>query len=283
MKNQKVWFVTGAAKGFGYEIVKTALNAGHKVVATVRNNAVQLSASLNNHPNLFIVAMDVTKETEVKTGVENAVAAFGKLDVIVNNAGFGIVTAIEEASDEEVRRQYETNVFGLLNVVRAVLPVLRRQKSGHIINISSLFGYDAIPGWALYGSTKFAVEGLSKGLAAELAPFGIKVTAAAPGLFRTQFLSQESYSLSKSAIDDYSNTVVGQMKKGSDNLHGNQAGDPAKLAQVILELTELENPPLHLPIGKDSLGMYRKNAQKSGAEIEYWSDKFTPTEIDDQQ
>ena len=207
MKNQKVLFVTGAAKGFGFEIAKAALEAGDKVVATVRSKPEVLAAALNKHANLLIVVMDVNNEDQIKEAVSESILAFGRIDVLVNNAGFGIISAIEEATDAEIKRQYETNVFGLLNVTRAILPFMRKERSGHIINFSSVFGFDAIPGWALYGSTKFAVEGLSKGLAAELAPFGIKVTAVEPGIFRTEFLSAESYVVSENVIDDYKETT----------------------------------------------------------------------------
>ncbi|WPV02724.1 oxidoreductase [Mucilaginibacter sp. cycad4] len=279
MKTQKVILVTGASKGFGLEIAKTALAAGDKVIATVRSKADQLAVSLNNDPNLLVVTMDVTNEAQVKAAIAEGLLRFGKIDVVINNAGYGIVTAIEEATDAEVKAQYETNVFGLLNVIRAVLPHLRAQRSGHIINVSSLFGFDAIPGWALYGSTKFAVEGISKGLAVELEPLNIKVTVVEPGLFSTEFLSAESYSASKNIIDDYAATV-GPMRTGADQLHGNQPGDPKKLAQVVVDIAHNENPPLHLPIGKDAVGMYKANAEKTSNEIDQWIEVSTSTDHD---
>ncbi|SFN18424.1 NADP-dependent 3-hydroxy acid dehydrogenase YdfG [Chitinophaga sp. YR627] len=277
---QKIWFVTGASKGFGFEIVKAVLASGDKVVATVRGNAAQLEAALGNVPELLVVNMDVVNEQEVRQAVNKAITRFGRLDVVVNNAGFGIVAAIEEATDEETRKQYDTNVFGLLNVVRAVLPHLRKQGSGHIINFSSLFGYGAIQGFALYGSTKFAVEGISEGLALELAPFNIKVTSLAPGLFRTQFLSAGSHVYATNSIADYESTVVGQMKSLPASLHGNQSGDPAKLAKVVVELAGVDNPPVHLPVGKDSLETYRSSRAKTNEEVEAWVGKFSSTEVD---
>lgn len=276
---QKVWFVTGASKGFGLEIAKAALASGDQVVATVRSQPEQLAAALHNHPDMCIVQMDVTEEDQVQAAVKQGVARFGRLDVLVNNAGFGMLTAIEEASDAEVRKQYDTNVFGLLNVTRAVLPYLRQQKSGRVINISSLFGYNAIPGWGLYGSTKFAVEGLSKGLAIELAPLGIHVTVVAPGLFSTDFLSTESYTAAETIIADYQETV-GLMRSRVDALHGHQPGDPKKLAQVIIQLANAENPPLHLPLGKDAIASYRNNAAKMAKEIEAWLPVSTSTDHD---
>ncbi|MEI2579577.1 oxidoreductase [Scytonema sp. PRP1] len=279
MKTQKVWFITGASRGFGLEIARAALRAGDQVVATVRSQPAQLVATLHNHPDLYVVQMDVTQEDQVQAAVKQGIARFGRVDVLVNNAGFGMVSAIEEATDAEVRKQYDTNVFGLLNVTRAVLPYLRQQKSGRIINISSLFGYDAIPGWGLYGSTKFAVEGLSKGLAVELAPLGIYVTAVAPGLFSTDFLSAESYVAAKTIIDDYQETV-GSMRSGASALHGHQPGDPKKFAAVIIQLANTERPPLHLPVGKDTIDLYRSNAAKMAQEIEAWLPVATSTNHD---
>ncbi|MBD2468901.1 SDR family NAD(P)-dependent oxidoreductase [Nostoc sp. FACHB-145] len=279
MKTQKVWFITGASRGFGLEIARAALAAGDRVVATVRQKPAQLTATLDNHANLYVVQMDVTQEDQVQAAVKQGIARFGRVDILVNNAGFGMVGAIEEITDAEVRKQYDTNVFGLLNVTRAVLPYLRQQKSGRVINISSLFGYDAIPGWGLYGSTKFAVEGISKGLAAELAPLGIQVTVVAPGLFSTDFLSTESYVAAKTIIDDYQETV-GLMRSGADALHRNQPGDPKKFAQVIIQLANTERPPLHLPVGKDTIAMYQNNVAKMAQEIEAWLPVATSTDHD---
>ncbi len=279
MQTPKVWLITGASRGFGLEIARAALAAGDRVIATVRRQPAQLADTLHNHPDLYVVQMDVTQEDEVEAAVKQSIARFGQIDVLVNNAGYGMVGAIEEASDAEVRKQYDTNVFGLLTVTRAVLPYLRQQKSGRIINLSSLFAYDAVPGWGLYGSTKFAVEGLSKGLAVELAPLGIHVTAVAPGLFTTNFLSAESYVEAQTIIDDYQETV-GSMRHGVDTLHRNQPGDPKKLAQVIIQLANTDRPPLHLPVGKDAIAFYQNNAAKMAAEIEAWLTVATSTDHD---
>jgi NAD(P)-dependent dehydrogenase (short-subunit alcohol dehydrogenase family) len=277
MNQVKVWLVTGASKGFGFEIAKAVSASGDKVVATVRKPSEQ--TVFGGDPNVLVVAMDVTQPKQVEAAVEKAIGHFGKLDVIVNNAGFGIVGAIEEISDEETKRQFDTNVFGVLNVIRAVLPQLRKQRSGHIINLSSLFAYDAIPGWALYGSTKFAIEGLSQGLALELAPFGIQVTALAPGLFRTQFLDAGSFLTPAKPIKDYDETPAGQMRNNSAKFHGAQPGDPAKLAKVVVALAAEEDPPLHLPVGLDALQSYRNNATRTFTEIEKWVGKFSATEV----
>jgi len=270
METHKIWFITGASKGFGFEITKAALDAGDKVVATVRNNASALYTSLQDDANLFVVKMDVTKESDVKEAVEKAIDHFGKLDIVVNNAGYGIVGAIEEVSDAEARKQYDTNVFGVLNVVRATLPHLRKQRSGHIINVSSLFAFDPLTGWALYGSTKNAVEGISHGLAKELEPFGIKVTVIEPGLFRTGFTSKESFAVAENAISDYENTGVGAKRKSTKTFHGTQPGDPAKLAAVVIKLGHTENPPLHLPIGTDSIKNYHIYTDRLANDVNAW-------------
>lgn len=267
---QKVWFITGASKGFGLEIAKAALANGDKIVATVRKNHEEFAANFKETDKVLIVQLDVTKEQEVKIGVEKAIYRFDRIDVLVNNAGYGLLAATEEASDEEVKKQYDTNVFGLLNVIRAVLPHMRSQRSGHIINISSLFGYVAsVPGFGIYGSTKFAVEGISEGLALEVNQLGIQVTSAAPGLFSTSFASTASYQSSKLIIEDYTETV-GTVREFISELDGSQPGDPSKLAQVIIQLAESENPPVHLPIGKDAIAAFRTKTDIMQREISAW-------------
>ena len=249
---QKVWFITGASRGLGLAIAKAALEIGDNVVATVRKNGKDLESTIGESDRLLVVQLDVTDEQQVKAGVERAVGRFGGIDVLVNNAGYGFLAATEEASDEEVRKQYDTNVFGLLNVTRATLPHMRRQRSGHIINISSFLGYHiSVPGFGIYGSTKFAVEGLSEGLILEVKSLGINVTSVAPGLFRTSFASPESFHSSRQVIDDY-NETVGNVRRSFGQLDGSQSGDPSKLAQIIIQLASHKNPPLHMPIGKDS-------------------------------
>jgi NAD(P)-dependent dehydrogenase (short-subunit alcohol dehydrogenase family) len=278
MKTQKVWFITGASKGMGFEIVKAALADGDKVVATVRKNPEKLAEDLNNPDELEVVVLDVTNEAGVISGIKKAVERFGRIDVIVNNAGYGLVGATEEASDEETRQQYDTNVFGLLNVIRAVLPCMRAQKSGHIINISSLFGYSAAyPGLNLYGSTKYAVEGISEGLALEVNSLGIHVTAAAPGLFSTEFNSAESYKTAAIELSDYAGTA-GHARQVMGQLHGHQPGDPAKLAEVIITLANSENPPLHLPIGKDAVASFRAGAAKVAKDVDAWEEISSSTD-----
>jgi NAD(P)-dependent dehydrogenase (short-subunit alcohol dehydrogenase family) len=269
MKEGKVIMITGGSKGFGFEMVRAALNRNDRVIATVRTEPEKLRDAFNHHPNLLVVTMDVTDETTVKQAVEKAISYFGTIDTLINNAGYGLLGAVEEASDEEVRKQYDTNVFGLLNVIRAVLPVMRKKRSGHIINISSLFGYDAIAGWTIYSSTKFAVEGISTGLAKELSPLGIQVTALAPGLFSTDFLGKGSFAESKTQIPDYEITV-GKVRERISGNHGNQPGDPKKLAELAISITHGGQAPLHLLAGKDAVEWYKDNAARTDEEIEKW-------------
>ena len=249
--SRRVWLVTGASRGLGACITRAALAHGDAVVATARNLAA-LTLTFEANDALLPLALDVTDEAQAAHVVETALACFGRIDVLVNNAGYGLVGAIEEATAEEVRRQYATNVFGLLNVTRAVLPGMRRQRSGHVINISSLGGFQSFPGYGLYCSTKFAVEGITEALYGELAPLGIHATAVEPGYFRTDFLDAASLVMSPRVIDDYAQTA-GQSREASRQINHQQPGDPEKLAQALIRLVQSPQPPLRLPLGTDTL------------------------------
>lgn len=277
MKNQKTWFITGASRGFGLEIVNAALATGDQVVATVRNNGGELQNQLSQNPNLLLVNMDVTIEDQVQEAVQQAIEKFGKIDVLVNNAGYGLLAAVEEASDAEVKQNYEVNVFGTLNVIRAVLPFMRKQRSGHVINISSVGGLGAYIGWGLYGSTKFAIEGITEALALELAPLGIYATVVAPGFFRTDFLDKSSLVSSKHIIDDYAATVGG-MRDFAAQVNKKQPGDPKKLAQAFIKLAKSEKPPVHLPLGNDTLDRYRSKTRDFENDIQQWHEVITTTD-----
>jgi NAD(P)-dependent dehydrogenase (short-subunit alcohol dehydrogenase family) len=269
MKSRKVVMITGGSKGFGLEMVREALLNNDRVIATVRSEPDKLMAAFDHNPQLLVVTMDVTKEDMVKQAVQTALEHFGTIDVLINNAGFGFLAAAEEASDAEVKRQFDTNVFGLLNVIRAVLPVMRKKRSGHIINISSLFGHDAVAGWTIYGASKFAVEGISKGLAKELSPLGIHVTALAPGLFSTDFLGNGSFTASKTVIPDYAESA-GLIRANVEGHHGHQPGDPKKLAKLAIRIAHEEQPPLHLLVGKDAVEWYKNNARRTSEEVNKW-------------
>src|SRR5258705_1877304 len=268
--NRKVWFITGASKGLGFEIAKAALLAGDYVAATFRSEKSLAIQKLGTNPRLLELMMDVTEQNEVKIAVDKAFEHFGRLDVVVNNAGYCILAAIEEASDLEVRKQYDTNVFGVLNVLRVVLPYLRQQRSGHIINMSSLFAFDAVPGWGLYASTKLAIEGISMGLSKELAPFGIKVTIVEPGFFTTGLTSKISYETATKSIYDYRETMVGYIKLETDNYHGNEPGDPSKLADIVIRLSKADSIPLYLPIEADSIAKYEAKARQMAIDVDAW-------------
>ncbi|MCA6067714.1 SDR family NAD(P)-dependent oxidoreductase [Chryseobacterium sp. RG1] len=279
MKKQKVWLVTGASRGFGLEIVKAALAEGDKVVATVRSNPEKLQAQLNNE-NLFVTILDVTNEQQAKEVANLSTEKFERIDVLVNNAGFGLLSAVEEASDAEVKANYEANVFGLLNVTRAVLPYMRKELKGHIINLSSVGGLTGIIGWGLYGSTKFAVEGITEALSKELAPLGIYATAVEPGFFRTDFLDQSSLTRSANSIEDYAETV-GDMRSYATQVNQKQPGSAEKLAQAILKIADAEKPPVHLPLGKDTLQLFKEKMDTFNADIEAWHEVITGTDHDD--
>lgn len=280
MKNQKVWFITGASRGFGFEIAKAALANGDNVVATVRRNAEELTEKLGNIDRLLVTLLDVTNESQTKATVKQAVDKFGRIDVLVNNAGYGLLSAVEEAADEEVRKNYDTNVFGLLNVIRAVLPYLREKRSGHIINLSSVGGLTGIAGWGLYCSTKFAVEGITEALAVELAPLNIYSTTVEPGFFRTDFLDSSSLSTAINIIPDYSETV-GNMRSFAAGVNHKQPGSAVKLAEAIVKLGHAEKPPVHLPLGKDTLAMFKEKMDKFHTEIADWEEVITGTDHDD--
>ncbi|QEM10125.1 oxidoreductase [Mucilaginibacter rubeus] len=280
MKTQKVWFITGASRGFGLEISKAVLASGDKLVATVRKNPETLSAQFDNNPNLLVVPLDITNEAKAKEAAAKAIEHFGRIDVLVNNAGFGLLSAVEEATAEEVKKNYDTNVFGLLNVARAILPYMRKERAGHVINISSVGGLAAYFGWGVYGSTKFAVEGLTEAMALELAPLGIHATVVAPGFFRTNFLDESSLIRTSNEIADYHETV-GNMRVLATELSYKQPGDPEKLAQAFIKLAAAENPPVHLPLGSDTLQRFREKTAAFEKDIEAWYDVIVGTDHDD--
>jgi len=249
---KRVWMITGASRGIGAHIAAAALAHGDAVVATARNAAAIEERFGPGHPGLLAVALDVTDEAQAARAVAAALERFGRIDVLVNNAGYGLLGAVEEASADEVRRLYETNVFGLLNVTRAVLPQMRERRRGHVINISSLGGYRSAAGFGVYCSTKFAVEGLTEALHAELAPLGIHATVGEPGYFRTEFLEGQSLVTSPRMLADYADSA-GRVREAARQISLNQPGDPERLAQAMLTLVEAPRPPLRLPMGTDTL------------------------------
>lgn len=264
----KTWFITGASRGFGLRIARLALAQGDNVVATARRADTVVEA-LGEHPRLLALALDVTDEAQAEAAAAAAIDRFGAIDVLLNNAGFGLLGAVEEASAADVERLYRTNVFGLLHVTRAVLPFMRARRSGRILNISSIGGYRGAAGFGVYSSTKFAVEGLSEALHAELAPLGIHVTVVEPGYFRTDFLDATSLSVSLAQIEDYGATA-GAVRGRAVDLNHAQPGDPDRLAEVLVAFADAPNPPVRLPLGSDTVAAIEAKHAADAAILAAW-------------
>ncbi|MFL9869111.1 oxidoreductase [Paraburkholderia fungorum] len=274
---KRVWFITGASRGLGALIAQAALADGNAVVATGRNVAA-IAERFGDSPALLPLALDVTNETQAKAAVQAAVERFGRIDVLVNNAGFGLLGAIEESSDADVRRMYDTNIFGLLNITRAVLPVMRAQRAGHVINMSSIGGYRSAAGFGAYCSTKFAVEGLTEALHAELKPLGIHATVVEPGYFRTDFLDASSLVVAGNVIADYDETS-GHVRRLATTLNHNQPGNPEKLALAMVELVDAQTPPLRLPLGTDTLKAIAEKNAYVAEETDTWKTVSASTDF----
>jgi len=262
------WFITGATRGLGKAIAQAVLAAGHNVVATGRDKAGVLMA-LGRSDRLLALDLDVTDSAQATVAAGAAVQRFGAIDVLVNNAGYGLVGALEEYSDAELVSQFNTNVFGVAYVTRAVLPHMRKRRSGHIFNISSAAGVAGFAGASAYSASKFALEGMSEGLAQEVAPLGIKLTIVEPGYFRTGFLTAGSVAFAERVIEDYDATV-GVARRGAVEMNGKQGGDPDKLAQALLHLALAQEPPLRFSAGADSVGLLEQTLQSKAKELASW-------------
>ncbi|MEH2063819.1 MAG: SDR family NAD(P)-dependent oxidoreductase [Nostoc sp.] len=248
----KVWLITGAGSGIGTGIVKAALHSGDRVVATGRNldkvrNALRDVAS----ENLAFVQLDVSDEVQAKTAVEEAVKQFGRIDVLVNNAGYSLLGNFEEMTTAEIERQFATNFYGVVYLMRAALPIMRQQRSGHIINISSVAGVVGFKHCAAYAASKFAVEGISLSVAVEVEGFGIKMTLVEPGFFRTDLLDDQNVRWPTNAIEDYA--AEGNVQETWSAYNGMQQGDPAKLGDALVKIAGMENPPKLFVAGSDAL------------------------------
>jgi len=275
MSKDKVWFITGTSTGIGCQLAETALENGYKVVATARKPEV-LKDLAEKYPDTALIAkLDVTDKKDIAEAINKAVENFGRIDVVVNNAGYGLLGAVEEPSEEQIRQQFETNLFGIINILRASLPVLRRQKSGHIINVSSGLGFFAFPSYGYYSATKFAVQGLSEALAQEVAPLGIKVTIAEPGGTRTDFISKGVVSPENALPEDYPSTA--KLAEIFNERQGKEFSDPRRIAEVLIETVESENPPLHLPLGEDSYNGIQNHLDKISKEISERREKSLAT------
>ncbi|CAC9975945.1 oxidoreductase [Flavobacterium panici] len=270
MGHNKVWFITGASKGLGLELAKKLLAEGFKVAATSRSQEALVKVLGNPSENFLPLEMDLVNEKSVKNAIELAVSHFKTIDVLVNNAGYGLLGTLEELTDAESRKNYEVNVFGLLNVIRNTMPYMRAARSGHIFNISSVGGYyGEFPGWGIYCSTKFAVAGLTESLSAEIKPFGVHATIVYPGYFRTDFLKDSSLLLPENPIAEYKNVRESESAH-KDDINGNQPGDPVKLAEALIKASQDQNPPLHLFLGEDAYNMANQKIASVQSELEQW-------------
>jgi NAD(P)-dependent dehydrogenase (short-subunit alcohol dehydrogenase family) len=263
-----VWLITGCSTGFGRELAKLVLERGWCAVVTARNPQQIQDIVAGTDGRGLALKLDVTDSAQVAKAVKKAEAVFGKIDVLVNNAGYGYMAAVEEGEDDEVRAMFETNFFGLVEVTRAVLPGMRRRRSGHILNISSIGGFVGFPSSGYYNATKFAVEGLSEALAKEVEPLGIKVVIVEPGPFRTDWAGR-SLKQTRNAIDDYAETAAKRrqaVSKGS----GKQAGDPVRGAEAMIEAVESSHPPLRLILGRWALDTARGKLEALRRDFDAW-------------
>lgn len=252
---KKTWFVTGASKGLGLSLVKTLLAEGYPVAATSRALGELQTAVGTTSANFLPLSVNLTNEKSVATAIDETIKRFGSIDVVVNNAGYGLAGALEELSDAEARANFDINVFGSLNVIRQVLPHLRKQMSGHIFNVASIGGFTGgFPGFGIYCATKFAVHGFSESLAEEVKAFGIRVTIVSPGYFRTSFLEASSLNVPRHPIEDYK-SVREVQSVHQNNYNGNQPGDPDKASAALIQVAEGRNPLLHLFLGPDAYAL----------------------------
>jgi NAD(P)-dependent dehydrogenase (short-subunit alcohol dehydrogenase family) len=274
--DERVWFVTGASRGFGRALSEAVLSRGDRLVASARGSDFVESFG-RDHPEALAVLLDVTDPEAARAAIEAAVARFGRLDVVVNNAGYGHFGAVEELREDELRRQFEVNFFGPVNVTRAALPQLRRQRSGHLVQMSSLNGIEGMVGAGYYCASKFAVEGLSESLADEVAHLGIKVTIVEPGPHRTGFASADSAEVAE-PIEDYADSV-GAAREAFAGMDGTQPGDPARAARAIVDVVESDEPPLRLPLGQMAVEGIRGRLEQRLEELERWSRLSASTDL----
>ena len=258
MTAKKVWLITGAGRGLGADIAKAALAAGHDVVATGRD-AAKVAAAVGDHANLLVVKLDVTHPLEANAAVAAAVAKFGRIDILVNNAGNFFAGFFEELSPEQVRNQIETLLFGPMNVTRAVLPVMRGQRSGLLLTISSTAGIAGQMFCTAYAAAKFGIEGWMESLTSEIAPFGIRTMLVEPGFFRTELLTKDSTTYAQPTIDDYAERTK-EIVAAWKSMDGKQGGDPAKLADALVKLVALKEPPTRFAAGADAVQTFEAKA-----------------------
>ncbi|QJP13149.1 oxidoreductase [Starkeya sp. ORNL1] len=277
MGDQKIFLITGINSGLGKAFAEGAIGAGHTVIGTARHPDAAADFEALAPGRAHAVVLDVTDFDAIPGAVAEAEAEVGPIDVLVNNAGYGQEGVIEESSLDELRRQFDTNVYGAVAMIKAVLPGMRHRRSGHIVNVTSMGGFITFPGIAYYHGSKFALEGISESLGKEVKPFGVHVTALAPGGFRTDWAGR-SMVRSPRAIADY-DAVMDPIRAGRQARRGNQLGDPAKAAQALLKLVEAENPPAHLFLGTDALQLVAEKLAALKAEIAAWDEVSRSTDF----
>jgi len=277
MSEQKTWLITGCSSGFGRALAEKVLARGDRLVATARDPD-QLREFKEHHPDAcWILPLDLSDNTSLAPALQNILQLIPRIDVLVNNAGYGLLGSLENCSDEQIRRNFEVNFFGSLSLIRAILPLMRQQKYGHIINMSAAAAIGNYAGFSVYGATKFALEGLSEGLAAELKPLGIKVTLVQPGPFRTAFIAR-SLDRAPDCFPEYQATV-GKFGSFLEKMDGQQPGDPAKAADAILKVVDSENPPLRLVLGKYATDKVERTCKARLRELETWKEIGLPTDF----
>ncbi len=268
MVDSRVWLITGSSTGFGRALAEAVLEHGDRVIATARKPE-QLQELVERYPEKArAIALDVTNLEQVQTALQEAQQAFGRIDVLVNNAGYGLIGALEEVSEEQIRRNFETNLFGAINMIRAILPIMRQQGSGHILNMSAIAGFSNELGFSIYGGAKFALEGVSEAVQGEVASLGIKVTIIEPGPFRTDFIGR-SLDRATTPMPEYEPTV-GKFLNFLNTIEGKQPGDPVKAANAIIQMVESENPPLRFVLGKYAYSKFRKKIEALTQELDAW-------------
>lgn len=274
----KVWFITGTSSGFGKLLAEYLVTLGANVVATARDVSKLADLEKSAPAQVQRLTLDVTSNDSVNGAVEDALSRWGHIDVLVNNAGYGLTGAFEEVTHEEAMPMFETNLFGVIRMTKALLPHFRDRRTGHILMLSSIGGLVGLPGWAYYNATKFAVEGMSEALAAELKPLGTSVTIVEPGPFRTEFLGT-SGKKAKAVIADYADTA-GKTRAYFESQSGKQAGDPQKAVEAMVAAVSSPNPPLHLLLGKLALERYQDKVKKFQADIDTWEETIKGADFD---
>lgn len=267
--NSKVWYVTGASQGLGLTLVKKLLESGYRVAATSRNaQTLKQAVGIIDTDRFLPLAVDLNNPDCINESIRQTIAAFGNIDVVVNNAGYGMMGAVEEIAEQDIRKIFDVNVLAAVNVVKSVLPLMRKQRSGYIINIGSVAGFAGAPGWSVYSATKAALAAFSEVLALDVKEFGIKVTVAEPSGFRTGFLTENSLANIATGIEGYEAVKSTRERYLANN--GKQSGDPDKASAILIELAESKEPPIHLYLGQDAYNRASEKIAGMAAELEAW-------------